>query len=307
MRRALIFIATLALVFSVQMAVPNHANAASGWFPTSDYCGFVYQDGGSANHNGVDIWSTSSGAGLRGAKGFPIQLAADGWLDQIYYYPGTSIAYGMRFWHSSGYSTHYWHMGTRDGNGNPVSYVEIGFTVGAFYPAGTWLGYQGDLTTVGQIVTHLHVTVWNQRAADNGSLATSTDPSNFFGRNLNAQAGGKCYFGSNPTDNSIHYTGPMAQSDHPYANNFGRWYVIVGTDPNAPVLRAEFCDLLTEAGFDYVRTYDYDINLYDQFSGHYTPPNKLSSAVPGRVMFIRLDTDQSVTDYGFRVCNFHGF
>lgn len=297
----------VALVFAFGPA--SLAQAVTGYFPTSDYCGFVWRDGSTNSHNGVDIWTNQSGTGLSGSKGFPVQLAQDGYLDQIYYYPGTSVAYGLRFWHpdpgGGGISTHYWHMA--DSNTPLTSYVETTLTVGAFYPAGTFLGYQGDLTTVGATLTHLHVTVWNQRAADNGSLSTSINPSTFFGRNLDALNGGKCYTGSVPTDNSIHYRGPLPATPHNYPDNFGRWYVIVNYDTGASVTRGEFCNFSTEANFDFARTYNFGLGQYDTFSGFLTPPNLLTSAASGRVLFIRFDSDASVNYYGFDVCNFHSF
>jgi hypothetical protein len=302
-------IAVAVLVINLAMP-PQPALAASGWYPTSDYCGWVWRDGSSQSHNGWDIWTKSDGTGLAGSKGFPIQLSADGILREKYIFPGTSTAYGLRFWHpASGKSTHYWHMAD---TASLASYVESWLVVGTSYPAGTFLGYQGDLTTVNSTLTHLHLTVWNQDAADNGSLSTSVNPgnaglnpSNFFDRNLDAQSGGVCYTGAWPTDNSIHYLGPLPQSEHPYPNNFARWYVVVNHLVSASWTRVEFCDLLTEANFDFVRTYGFSAEIpSDTFSGRLTPPSVFSSQIGGRVVRIHFTSDGSITDYGFRVCGY---
>lgn len=324
MRLVLVLSATIGIVIAGVLPSGTLAAWAAGlgWEPTSDWCGvswrYIYEDG--TVHNGWDVWTLKSPAtgGISGAKGFPVQLAGDGVLRQKYIYPGTTKAYGLRFWHPSlGLSTHYWHLGHQEADLSYKSYVEDTLVIGATYSAGTFLGYQGDLTTAQSIVTHLHLTVWNQDGADLGHVETSSNPGNageaptgFIDRDLDMGQNGDRLSGSCwMVAQDVHYRGPLPETSHPYANDELRWYVIVNTDTSARVTRAEFCDLLTQPNKDYVRTFNYDLAKFDELSGQLTPPSVWSrgisagSQTASRVMFIKFTSNSSTTDYGFRVCS----
>lgn len=320
MRRSLFLVVVIAAGVLADVG-PAAAVGPYGWEPTSDWCGFTWRqrfpDG--FVHNGWDIWTLQYPAtgGISGARGFPVQLPAEGVLKDKYTWPGTNKLWGLRFDHPAlGLSTTYWHMAHLELGSSITSYVESTLVKGNTYPVGTFLGYQGDLTGLEDTVTHLHLTVTDLGVADNGTVEVSRNPGNaggnptyLLGRDLDAgvdgsREEGKCWMAAQ----DVHYRGPLPESEHNYANDELRWYAIVNTDVTAEVTRAEFCDLLTDGTGDKVTTYNYDIQAYETFSGHLTPPSfwtrpvSAGSQAASRVLFLRFTSNASGRDYGFRVC-----
>jgi hypothetical protein len=293
---------------AVQLLFTAPAMAASGWIPTMDYCGQIWHDvnNGNPTHNGVDIWTSNPGSftgnpnGFNGSsKGYPIKTAADGILRQFYQFNG--VTYGLRIYHPSvNQTTFYWHMGDYAG----TSYVETATLVaGGTYPAGTFLGYQGNLAANGSPVVHLHVSVVN---GDVGGDAGAIDPSAFFGRDLNGEDGSACYGQQN-----MQYLGPHPASPHPYSDFGARWFVILNANTASSVTRAEFGDLRMNSG-DFVNVYQFNtssqtLTLLNQFTGHPSLP-VLSSPGAGRVLFIQVAPNgNGINDHGFDVINYHNF
>lgn len=313
------FLLTIVLTFPMVIPIPpstvstvEATHGAAGHFPTSDYCGWVWRhpkpDG--KRHNGLDVWTKSDGTGLSGAKGFPVQLAYPGVLKEKLF--GNAKLYGLRFHHPDrDESTHYWHMADADSS---TSYVENALVVGQSYPAGTFLGFQGNFTPGStDRTTHLHATLTTGDTPDDGyvpgehpfsATSYSKDPTTFFGRNLNYDSAGQCYFGAQPTDNSIHYRGPLPESDHPYPNNFQRWYTVVNWDVNATVTTLEFCTLSLEFNWDFLDVRNFNLQILETFTGSFATP-RLSGPHSGRVFLIELRTDGSVQMDGFTICNYH--
>lgn len=305
-RRVSTIVVGLAIVLATQLALTRPALAADGFIATMDYCGWIWNDQGSG-HNGVDWWTTdpdtTSGTGFNGStKGYPVVSAADGYLKNFYAFPGTSTLYGVRFYHPQvDRSTFYWHMADYNGN----SWVESAtLAVGGWYPAGTFLGYQGNRAENGSRVVHLHFTVAVGDVASEGG--NEIDPSAFLGGDWNGNDGTRCYGAQNSQ-----YRGPHPESFHPYSDFGARWYVILNANTSAGVTRAEFCDLRMNSG-DYVHVYQFNtsnqtLSLLNSYTGHPSLP-VLSSAGAGRVLFIQLAPNgNGFNDHGFNVCNYHPF
>jgi hypothetical protein len=321
MMKRLFAIVVPAILVVVSLTMGTLAQGAGpNWLPSSDYCGLVWHDPARTEHNGFDIWTSQppTTTGFNGSmKGYPVQLVQSGVFRQFVKYGTSGPIYGLRFYHPAlNKTTFYWHMAPHDLSG---TYVETTLVVGTTYPAGTFLGYQGDLTGVFDTVTHVHVTVAN---GDVSNESTAIDPSAFFGVNLNGAGGGSCYGSHTAVDgNQIRYQahplyGPMPSSisrfGGNYPNNSTTWYTIVNP-PGAPVTRAEFSKLWLEPGFDHLYVYQFNtsnqtLTLVQDLSGHYVNGGSfLSSAVSGRIMFLQLVTDGSVTDIGFEVSNYHDY
>lgn len=317
--RALRAAIVLLLVIAFQVAYGRPAAAASMFFPSADYCGWVYNDvkNNNANHNGVDIWTNTIRRGMYPSssdplRGFPVQLATDGQFTGYYTLSETGQTYGMSFYHPAlNVSTFYWHMAPRDGSGR--TFTQPGLVVGATYPGGTFLGYQGNLSAafLNDDTVHVHFTITQGTVFDDGSLAVGKDPTGYLGDSrLNGNVGPGC-FGAN----NLQYRGPLPQSPHNYPPNFDRWYVIVNFVTTASSTQAELCALRTENFYDPFIVYQYGPNqtftVRHNWSGPILDPGSgatlLTDIIPGRVLFFHLGSDASIEDYGFTICNYHAF
>lgn len=317
--RALRWTLVIALIVTLEIAKAQPAAAASMYFPSADICGWVYNDvkDGNANHNGVDIWTNSLRRGMYPSssdplRGFPVQLAADGQFTGYYTLPATGQIYGMSFYHpAADVSTFYWHMAPWDGSGR--TFTQPGFVIGATYPVGSFLGYQGNLSDpiFNDDTVHVHFTITQSTTFDDGALATGRDPTSYLGDSrLNGNTGTGCYGANN-----LQYRGTLPQSPHNYPSNFDRWYVIVDWVTTASSTQAELCALRTEYFYDPFIVYQYGANqtftvrhnwsgaILDPFSGQ----TLLTDIIPGRVLFFHLGSDSSIEDYGFTICNYHAF
>lgn len=173
-------------------AQPVSANhSGSMHYPSADYCGWVYKDPDNVAHNGVDVWTNTAGTGLYSSapmKGFPVQLVAEGVFKG---YQTLSEAgepdqvYGLWFHHPAlKVSTFYWHLAPKDTSG--TTYAQLGYVVNATYPAGTFLGYQGNLSAkiFNDATVHLHFTVTREQSYDYGASPASDpnmlDPTPYF-------------------------------------------------------------------------------------------------------------------------------
>lgn len=288
-------------------------------FPSADRCGWVYNDvkNNNASHNGIDIWTNAQARGIWPTssdplRGMPVQLAADGQFTGYQTLSETGQIYGMSFYHPAlGVSTWYWHMAPKDGSGR--TFTQGGYVVGQTYPAGTFLGYQGNLSAsiFNDNTVHLHLTITSGTTFDNGSFGVGLDPRSLLGdTRLNGNVGPGCYGAMN-----IQYRGPLPQSPHNYPANFARWYVIVDWVTTASRTQAEFIALETESGYDPLRIYQYGPNqtftLWHDWSGPILPPlsgsNLLTSQIPGRILFMYFSSDASIQYYGFTVSNYHAY
>lgn len=90
--------------------------------------------------------------------------------------------------------------------------------------------------------------------------------------------------------------GCLAESPHPYPNNFNRSWTIVNPDLGATRSRVHFRRLETESGYDYV--YIYGASGYTRLTGYY-PNGVWSNAVNGRTLTAQLYSDGSETAWGF--------
>jgi hypothetical protein len=96
---------------------------------------------------------------------------------------------------------------------------------------------------------------------------------------------------------SVSTTGALAESPHPYPNNYDHTWTI--TEPGAGKIRVHFSQLDTESGWDYVYIYDENNNLEESYTGSYR--DIWTSWVAGSTIKIRLVSDGSITAYGFTV------
>jgi hypothetical protein len=92
----------------------------------------------------------------------------------------------------------------------------------------------------------------------------------------------------------------LAESPHPYNNNMYQTWVVTNPDPNAPGSRVHFRRLELESNFDYLIVKDSSGYVYQRITGTYAS-GLWSRAVVGRRVYLTLDTDGSVTDWGFCV------
>lgn len=326
MRRLMTGILTVTVVLSMLLMgrAPTPASAdhsGSMHFPSADYCGWVYRDWRNPAHNGLDIWTSSNAGGLYASdpqKGYPVHLAMEGVFQRYLTLVETGEAnqvYGLEFYHPSlNVTTFYWHLAPKENTTR--TYVQLGYVIGQTYPAGTFLGYQGNLSAkiFNDATVHLHFTVTAGRAFDSGN-SPATDPNmldptpyfNYAGRNFNGATGGDCYLAQ-----TIQYRGPLPTSPLPYPSNFSRWFVVTNWNPAASATKLEFNILDTETNYDYLRVYQYSstgLTLRHEWSGPIllfgSGQVLYTDLIPGRVVFIHFSSDASVEYDGFRVWNYH--
>lgn len=153
--------------------VPVSIMSTFSW-PTTGYIGYIY---GRNGHNGIDIWTNTSGTGNSGSKGNPIYPPYPGKVTAIYTDP-RGAQQGIRVEHTAlGLWTHYFHMADEN---TGQSYIESGL-LWKSVDTNTLLGYQGNrIWNPGDLITHLHLTVANGSADSN-----AIDPSPYFDTKLN--------------------------------------------------------------------------------------------------------------------------
>ncbi len=92
----------------------------------------------------------------------------------------------------------------------------------------------------------------------------------------------------------------LAESAHPYANNFDYTWTLTNPDPGAVGTRVQFSRLETEQNYDYVILRDGSGVEFQRFDG--TVSNHTwSDPIPGQVVKIELVSDYSITAWGFCV------
>jgi hypothetical protein len=91
--------------------------------------------------------------------------------------------------------------------------------------------------------------------------------------------------------------GTLAESPHPYSNNYERSWTIEAS--GAERVRVHFSRLETERNYDYVRVCEEDGTVVKSYTG--THNNTWSPWVEGDKVVVKLETDYSVTAYGFVV------
>ena len=181
--RSLIIRTTIggAILLLVAVAVRSYASPASPHsvfvWPTDGYLGYIY---GRNGHNGLDIWTNTSGTGNEGSRGNPIYPPYVGTVTAYYYDPRGALQ-GLRIVHGNVNGTntwtHYFHMADE---ATGQSYVQGGLLN---QPVGlsTFLGNQGDrIWNPGDQIVHLHLTV-----ANGPQDANAIDPSPYFDSALN--------------------------------------------------------------------------------------------------------------------------
>jgi hypothetical protein len=89
----------------------------------------------------------------------------------------------------------------------------------------------------------------------------------------------------------------VVESAHNYANNFDYTWTI--TKSGATQIRCYFEKIDVENNYDYVYVYDYNNAQLHKLTGG--PMSGWSAWSYGETIKVRLDTDYSVTDYGFKV------
>jgi len=92
----------------------------------------------------------------------------------------------------------------------------------------------------------------------------------------------------------------LAESPHPYANDYNNTWTLTNPDTGAAATRIHFSLIATERPYDVVYVLDVNNNIVDIFTGYYLS-GVWSHAVPGRTIKVQLVTDWSVTDWGFCV------
>jgi len=108
-----------------------------------------------------------------------------------------------------------------------------------------------------------------------------------------------CYSGSGIYTLQVSATSAavLAESPHPYPNNYDRWWTI--SETGAGQIRAHFTQLDVEQGWDYVYIYDENYNLITGYTGSYR--DLWTDWVTGSTIRVRLVSDSSVTAYGFTI------
>jgi hypothetical protein len=91
----------------------------------------------------------------------------------------------------------------------------------------------------------------------------------------------------------------IAQSAHPYANNYDNTWTLTNPDSNATASRIRFSRIDTERGYDYVTVRDGNNNQIARYDGAQSA--LWSGTAPGRTVKVQLTTDGSVTQWGFCV------
>lgn len=92
----------------------------------------------------------------------------------------------------------------------------------------------------------------------------------------------------------------LAESLHPYTNNFSGSWIVTNSDEDAATSRIHFSRLETENNYDFVLVKDGSGNTIQPFSGSYAG-GFWSDAVPGRAVQLQLTSDYMVTKWGFCV------
>ena len=94
----------------------------------------------------------------------------------------------------------------------------------------------------------------------------------------------------------------LAQSAHPYSNNFNNTWTITNPDTSATVSRIQFSRIALEdaCNCDRIEIMDASDRIYDSTYDSW-PNGAYSEPVPGRTVKVRLVTDSSVTAWGFCV------
>jgi len=92
----------------------------------------------------------------------------------------------------------------------------------------------------------------------------------------------------------------LAESPHPYPDNYDNNWILINPDTNASSTRIHFSRLETESGYDYVYVRDVNNNQINSFSGKYSS-GAWSDTVPGRMVKVQLTSDGSMTAWGFCV------
>jgi len=92
----------------------------------------------------------------------------------------------------------------------------------------------------------------------------------------------------------------LAESLHPYLPNTDQTWTINNSDPVAAATEIHFTQVEVEEGFDYVYVRDGSGNVIQTLSGSY-PSGGWSNTVPGKVVQVRLTSDESYEYYGFLV------
>ena len=90
----------------------------------------------------------------------------------------------------------------------------------------------------------------------------------------------------------------VVESAHPYTNNFDYTWTISKSD--ATQIRVHFTQIEVENNYDYLYVYDYAGNQLHKLTGVYSSGG-WSSWSYGESIQVRLDTDYSVTDWGFAI------
>ena len=88
------------------------------------------------------------------------------------------------------------------------------------------------------------------------------------------------------------------ESSHPYSNNFDYTWTI--TEPGATQIRVHFTKIDVENNYDYVYVYDYAGSQLHKLTGLYSSGGWTAWSY-GESIKVRLDTDYSVTDWGFAI------
>ena len=154
--------------------VPISSMSTFTW-PTTGYVGWIF---GRDGHNGIDIWTNTSGTGNNGSKGNPIYPPYPGQVTSIYVDQRLATQ-GIRVEHAAlGLWTFYWHMADES---TGQSYIEPDL-LWKSVNIDSLLGYQGNRRwwTTGDVITHLHLTVSSSDAESN-----AIDPSSYFDTRLN--------------------------------------------------------------------------------------------------------------------------
>jgi len=94
--------------------------------------------------------------------------------------------------------------------------------------------------------------------------------------------------------------GCLAESPHPYPDNYNNTWTLINPDTNAASTRIHFSRLETENGYDYVYVQDANNNQINRFTGNYSS-GVWSDPVPGHTVKVQLTSDGSVTAWGFCV------
>ncbi|MCD6515738.1 MAG: hypothetical protein J7L07_12500, partial [Candidatus Odinarchaeota archaeon] len=89
----------------------------------------------------------------------------------------------------------------------------------------------------------------------------------------------------------------LYESPHPYDNNQYLIYDIHRS--HAGAMRVHFDRIDVEQGFDYVYVYNEDWELIASYTGHFT--DVWTPYIPGSTIHIVLDSDSSITDWGFGI------